>query len=66
MLPRSARPGEAAFTLTTRPDAKQQQALDLPCSQCRTLRLNLNLFRRKENRQSPAGELRPSGMHRLK
>jgi hypothetical protein len=27
--PRSARPGEASFTLTTRPDAKQQQALDL-------------------------------------
>jgi hypothetical protein len=27
--PRSARPGEATFTLTTRPDAKQQQALDL-------------------------------------
>jgi hypothetical protein len=29
MQPRSARPGEAAFFLTTRPDAKQQQALDL-------------------------------------
>ena len=29
MRPRSARPGEATFTLTTRPDAKQQQALDL-------------------------------------
>jgi len=27
--PRSARSGEATFTLTTRPDAKQQQALDL-------------------------------------
>jgi hypothetical protein len=27
--PKSARPGEAAFPLTTRPDAKQQQALDL-------------------------------------
>lgn len=27
--PRSARPGEATFTLTTRPDPKQQQALDL-------------------------------------
>lgn len=27
--PRSARPGEATFTLTTRPDATQQQALDL-------------------------------------
>jgi hypothetical protein len=29
MRPRSARPGEATFTLTTRPDAKQQQALNL-------------------------------------
>jgi len=29
MRPRSARPGEATFTLTTRPTAKQQQALDL-------------------------------------
>jgi hypothetical protein len=29
MRPSSARPGEATFTLTTRPDAKQQQALDL-------------------------------------
>jgi hypothetical protein len=29
MRPRSARPGEATFTLTTRPDPKQQQALDL-------------------------------------
>ncbi|MGH8430478.1 MAG: IS1634 family transposase [Solimonas sp.] len=29
MRPRSARPGEATFTLTTRPDANQQQALDL-------------------------------------
>jgi hypothetical protein len=29
MRPRSARPGEAAFTITTRPDARQQQALDL-------------------------------------
>jgi hypothetical protein len=27
--PRSAHPGDATFTLTTRPDAKQQQALDL-------------------------------------
>ncbi len=27
--PRSARPGEATFTLTTRPDAKQQQAIEL-------------------------------------
>jgi len=27
--PKSARPGEATFTLTTRPNAKQQQALDL-------------------------------------
>ena len=27
--PRSARSGEATFALTTRPDAKQQQALDL-------------------------------------
>jgi hypothetical protein len=27
--PRSARPGEATFTLTTRPDAKQQHALNL-------------------------------------
>jgi hypothetical protein len=26
---RSARPGEATFTLTTRPTTKQQQALDL-------------------------------------
>lgn len=29
MRPRSARPGEATFTLTTRPTPKQQQALDL-------------------------------------
>ena len=29
MRPRSARPGEAPFTLTTRPTPKQQQALDL-------------------------------------
>jgi transposase len=29
MRPKSARPGEATFTLITRPDAKQQQALDL-------------------------------------
>jgi hypothetical protein len=29
MRPRSARPGEATFTLTTRPAPKQQQALDL-------------------------------------
>jgi hypothetical protein len=29
MRPRSARPGEATFTLTTRPSPKQQQALDL-------------------------------------
>jgi hypothetical protein len=29
MRPKGARPGEATFTLTTRPDAKQQQALDL-------------------------------------
>jgi hypothetical protein len=29
MRPRTARPGEATFTLTTRSDAKQQQALDL-------------------------------------
>jgi Transposase DDE domain len=29
MRPKSARSGEATFTLTTRPDAKQQQALDL-------------------------------------
>ena len=29
MRPRSARPGEATFTLTTRPTSKQQQALDL-------------------------------------
>jgi hypothetical protein len=29
MRPRSARPGEATFILTTRPDAKQQQALEL-------------------------------------
>ena len=27
--PRSARPGEATFTLTTLPDAKQQQAIEL-------------------------------------
>ena len=27
--PKSARPGEATFTLTTRPNSKQQQALDL-------------------------------------
>jgi hypothetical protein len=27
--PRSARPGEATFTLTTRPDAKQHQAIEL-------------------------------------
>jgi hypothetical protein len=27
--PSSARPGEATFTVTTRPNAKQQQALDL-------------------------------------
>ena len=27
--PKSARPGEATFTLTTRPNPKQQQALDL-------------------------------------
>jgi hypothetical protein len=27
--PKTARPGEATFTLTTRPDQKQQQALDL-------------------------------------
>ena len=29
MRPKTARPGEATFTLTTRPSAKQQQALDL-------------------------------------
>lgn len=29
MKPKSARPGEATFTLTTRPTPKQQQALDL-------------------------------------
>ena len=29
MRPKSARPGEATFTLTTRPTPKQQQALDL-------------------------------------
>jgi transposase len=29
LKPRSARPGEATFTLTTRPTPKQQQALDL-------------------------------------
>jgi Transposase DDE domain len=29
LRPKSARPGEAIFTLTTRPSAKQQQALDL-------------------------------------
>jgi len=29
LRPRSARPGEATFTLTTRPNSKQQQALDL-------------------------------------
>jgi hypothetical protein len=29
MRPKSARPGEATFTLTTRPNPKQQQALDL-------------------------------------
>jgi hypothetical protein len=29
MRPRSGRPGEATFTLTTRPTQKQQQALDL-------------------------------------
>ncbi len=29
MRPKSARPGEATFTLTTRPNAKQHQALDL-------------------------------------
>ena len=29
LRPRSARPGEATFTLTTRPTPKQQQALDL-------------------------------------
>jgi hypothetical protein len=29
LRPKSARPGEATFTLTTRPTAKQQQALDL-------------------------------------
>ena len=28
MRPKQARPGEANFTLTTRPNAKQQQALD--------------------------------------
>jgi hypothetical protein len=30
--PKSARAGEATFTLTTRPNAKQQQALDLVCA----------------------------------
>jgi hypothetical protein len=40
MRPRSDRPGEATFTLTTRPDAKQQQALvseaaaDICCKRC--------------------------------
>ena len=29
MRPKGARHGEATFTLTTRPNAKQQQALDL-------------------------------------
>jgi hypothetical protein len=29
LRPKSARPGEATFTLATRPNAKQQQALDL-------------------------------------
>ena len=29
LRPKSARPGEATFTLTTRPTPKQQQALDL-------------------------------------
>ena len=29
LRPRGARPGEATFTLTTRPNPKQQQALDL-------------------------------------
>ena len=29
MRPKGARPGEATFTLTTRPTQKQQQALDL-------------------------------------
>lgn len=29
LRPKGARPGEATFTLTTRPNAKQQQALDL-------------------------------------
>ena len=29
LRPKAARPGEATFTLTTRPNAKQQQALDL-------------------------------------
>ena len=29
MRPRSARPGEATFTLVTRPNPKQQQALEL-------------------------------------
>ena len=29
MRPKTAKPGEATFTLTTRPNAKQQQALDL-------------------------------------
>jgi hypothetical protein len=29
LRPKSARPGEATFTLTTRPNPKQQQALDL-------------------------------------
>ena len=32
MRPKSARPGEATFTLTTRPTPRQQQALDLPAS----------------------------------
>jgi hypothetical protein len=29
LRPAGARPGEATFTLTTRPNAKQQQTLDL-------------------------------------
>ena len=29
LRPKGARPGEANFTLTTRPNPKQQQALDL-------------------------------------
>jgi hypothetical protein len=29
LRPKGARPGEATFTLTTRPNAKQQHALDL-------------------------------------